>query len=180
MKVHSTQLPGVLLIELAVFGDERGFFFESYREERYATAGIDARFVQDSFSRSRRGVLRGLHFQEPSAQGKLVQVLRGSVYDVAVDVRRSSPHFGKWVGLELRAEAHCQVWIPPGFAHGFYVTSDEADFLYKSTAPHAPAHEQAIRWNDPALGITWPTASPTLSAKDAAAPALRDVRMLPL
>ena len=175
MKVTPLSLPEVLLIEPAVFGDARGYFFESYRAERYGAAGIALPFVQDNVSLSRRGVLRGLHYQHPNPQGKLVQVLRGSVFDVAVDLRRASPTFGRWSGAELSSENHRQLWIPPGFAHGFAVTSDEALFVYKCTAPYDARAERCIRWDDPALGIDWPVAGPQLSPKDAAAPLLRDV-----
>jgi dTDP-4-dehydrorhamnose 3,5-epimerase len=179
MKVTQTALPGVLLLEPKVFGDERGFFFESYHAGRYAEAGIPARFVQDNLSRSVRGTLRGLHFQEPNAQGKLVQVVAGAVYDVAVDIRRGSPHFGRWVGYELSAANKLQLWVPPGFAHGFCVTSDSADFLYKCTDLYNPAAERGIAWNDPALDIPWPVEQPLLSAKDRAAPRLADAPVLP-
>jgi dTDP-4-dehydrorhamnose 3,5-epimerase len=180
VKVSETALPGVLVVEPRVFADDRGFFFESYQVERYAGAGIARPFVQDNFSRSVRGTLRGLHFQEPKAQGKLVQVMRGSVYDVVVDVRRGSPTFARWIGFELSGETPKQVWIPPGFAHGFCVTSDSADFHYKCTAPYAPEAERSIRWDDPALAIAWPVAHPPLlSAKDAAAPLLADAPVLP-
>ena len=179
MNVVPTPLPGVLLVEPRAFGDARGFFFESFREERYATAGIVGPFVQDNVSRSARGILRGLHFQEPKGQGKLVFVTRGSVFDVAVDVRRGSPTFGKSYGVELSDENHRQLWIPAGFAHGFCVTSDFADFVYKCTEYYAPEHERSVAWNDPDLAITWPIAEPTLSAKDRAAPRLRDVTILP-
>jgi dTDP-4-dehydrorhamnose 3,5-epimerase len=179
MKIEPTALPGVLVIAPRIFADERGRFLETYHAERYAAAGLPARFVQDNYSRSQRGTLRGLHFQEPTAQGKLVQVLRGSVFDVAVDIRRGSPTFGRWFGLELDGESMTQLWIPPGFAHGFCVTSDEADFVYKCTAPYAPAHERAIRWDDAQLGIRWPVERPLLSPKDAAAPSLAEAPVLP-
>jgi dTDP-4-dehydrorhamnose 3,5-epimerase len=180
VKVVATELPGVLLVEPRVFGDARGFFFETFHAERYAAAGIPGPFVQDNLSRSGRGTLRGLHFQEPRAQGKLVQVLQGAVWDVAVDVRKGSPHFGRWVGMELSEENRRQLWIPPGFAHGFCVLSDSADFLYKCTEFYAPEVERAVRWDDPALGIHWPVAEPVLSAKDSAAPLLADAPVLPL
>ena len=179
MNVVETALPGVLVIEPRVFGDARGFFFESFRADRYAKAGIGMPFVQDNVSRSARGTLRGLHFQEPTSQGKLVYVTRGSVFDVAVDVRRGSPQFGKWFGLELSEENHKQLWVPPGFAHGFCVTSEIADFAYKCTDFYAPEHERAIRWDDPELAIAWPVAEPILSPKDAAAPVLREAPVLP-
>lgn len=179
MKVTATRLPGVLLIEPKVHGDDRGFFFESYQSSRYQAAGIPAAFVQDNLSRSVKGTLRGLHFQEPNGQGKLVQVLRGAVYDVAVDVRRSSPHFGQWVGVELTESNHHQLWVPPGFAHGFCVLSESADFLYKCTSLYSPESERGVAWNDPALAIDWPIRQPLLSPKDAAAPLLRDATVLP-
>jgi dTDP-4-dehydrorhamnose 3,5-epimerase len=177
MKVTPTSLPGVLMLEPRVHGDARGFFMESYNEREFNGAlGQDVRFVQDNRSRSGRGVLRGLHYQlPPHAQGKLVRVDSGHVFDVAVDVRRASPGFGQWVGVELSAENHRQLWIPPGFAHGFLVLSDSADFLYKTTDYYAPECEQTIRWNDERIGITWPLAPgelPVVSPRDAAAPAL--------
>ena len=179
MRVTATDLPGVLLVEPKVFGDARGLFFESFHAERYASFGIPGPFVQDNISRSARGVLRGLHFQEPFPQGKLVQVLRGAVWDVAVDVRRGSPHFGAWVGLELSEDNRRQLWIPPGFAHGFCVSSDFADFFYKCTSLYAPDAERTIRWDDPGLNIRWPLETPTLSPKDAAAPLLAECFSLP-
>ena len=180
MKVTPTELPEVLLVEPRVFGDARGFFLETFQAERYATAGIPGHFVQDNLSRSAKGTLRGLHFQEPRAQGKLVLVLHGAVWDVAVDVRRGSPRFGRWVGLELSEENRRQLWIPPGFAHGFCVVSDTADFFYKCTELYAPETERVVRWDDPALGIRWPIAAPLLSAKDRAAPTLADAPVLPV
>lgn len=179
MRVIATDLPDVIVVEPRVFGDQRGFFLETFHADRYAEAGIRATFVQDNWSRSARGTLRGLHFQEPHAQGKLVSVARGAVYDVALDVRRGSPTFGRWVGYELSEENKRQMWIPPGFAHGFVVTSDSCDFLYKCTALYRPEAECAIAWNDPALAITWPIADPILSPKDAAAPRLADAPTLP-
>jgi dTDP-4-dehydrorhamnose 3,5-epimerase len=179
MKVTETSLPGVLIVEPRVFADDRGFFIETFHSERYAANGMPPRFVQDNLSRSVRGTLRGLHFQEPNAQGKLVQVTRGSVFDVVVDVRRGSPTFAQWFGLELTGDAPKQLWIPPGFAHGFCVTSDVADFWYKCTAAYAPDCERSIRWDDPALGIAWPVAQPLLSKKDAAAPTLAEAPILP-
>jgi dTDP-4-dehydrorhamnose 3,5-epimerase len=179
VKVTETSLPGVLILEPRQFADERGFFTEIFVASRYPTLGLPAEFAQDNFSRSKHGVLRGLHFQEPNAQGKLVQVLRGAVYDVAVDVRRGSPTFGRSVGVELTGEQPRQLWVPPGFAHGFCVTSESADFLYKCTTPYAPANERSILWNDPALAIEWPIMEPLLSAKDAAAPRLADAPFLP-
>ncbi len=177
MNVLPTSLPGVVLLELAVFGDERGRFMETYRRERYATVGIDHAFVQDNFSTSVKGTLRGLHHQLTQPQGKLVHVTRGEVFDVAVDVRRGSPTFGKWFGATLSAENHRQMWIPPGFAHGFLVTSETADFAYKCTRQYAPGDERVIRWNDPDLAIDWPiagTGEPLLSPRDRAAPWLKD------
>ena len=168
MNIIPTAIPDVLVIEPKVFGDARGFFFESYNEQAFAQAtGLRVNFVQDNHSRSARGVLRGLHYQLQQPQGKLVRVVRGSVFDVAVDIRRSSPTFGQWVGVELSEENQRQMWVPPGFAHGFMVTSDSADFLYKTTDYYAPTHERCIAWNDPALAITWPAVvTPVLSAKD--------------
>lgn len=171
MKVTPTSVADVLIIESRVFGDERGFFFESFNQRDFnAATGTDLSFVQDNHSRSAKGVLRGLHFQLGQPQGKLVRVVRGSVFDVAVDIRPGSPTFGKWVGLELNEHEHRQLWVPPGLAHGFLVLSDSADFLYKTTDYYAPAQERCIAWNDPTLAIDWPLAgsAPTLSAKDAA------------
>ncbi len=179
MNVLPTELPGVLIVEPRVFGDGRGFFFESYQQRRYAEAGIPGPFVQDNVSRSARGILRGLHFQHPRAQGKLVMVLAGSVFDVAVDIRRGSPTFGQWVGVELSGENKRQLWIPPGFAHGFCVTSESADFAYKCTDLYAPEHEHTLLWNDPRLGIRWPVEQPLLSAKDAAGKPLAELTVLP-
>jgi len=176
MQVTPTAIPDVLVIEPKVFGDARGFFLESFNQKAFdAAVGRPVTFVQDNHSRSRKGVLRGLHFQQaPHAQGKLVRVIQGSVFDVAVDVRRASPTFGRWVGLELSAANHKQLWIPAGLAHGFLVTSESADFLYKTTDYYEPASERALRWDDPAFGIVWPDIgeAPTLSAKDAQAPLL--------
>jgi dTDP-4-dehydrorhamnose 3,5-epimerase len=181
VKVIPTEIPGVLILEPKVFGDERGFFLETFHAKRYADAGIPGPFVQDNYSRSVKGTLRGLHFQEPQAQGKLVQVVAGAVYDVAVDIRKGSPTFGRWVGVELSAENKRQFWVPPGFAHGFCVLSESADFQYKCTALYAPENERAIIWNDPDLAIPWPiSGAPKLSAKDAAAPRLKDAPMLPV
>jgi dTDP-4-dehydrorhamnose 3,5-epimerase len=178
MKITPTAIPDVLLIEPKVFGDERGFFMESFNQRLFREAtGQDVAFVQDNHSRSAKGVLRGLHYQlPPQAQGKLVRVVSGSVFDVAVDMRRSSPTFGRWIGTELSAANYRQLWIPPGFAHGFLVLSESADFLYKTTDYYAPASEAAVRWNDPALGIEWPDAGvpPQLSAKDQIAPGFTD------
>jgi dTDP-4-dehydrorhamnose 3,5-epimerase len=179
MNIVETALPGVLLIEPRVFGDARGFFLESWNRRTFAGLGLDLDFVQDNHSRSARGVLRGLHYQLADPQGKLVRVTAGSVFDVAVDIRRSSAHFGQWVGYELSAENHRMLWVPPGFAHGFVVTSQSADFLYKVTSFYNPADERAIRWDDPALAIAWPDLglAPTLSAKDGAAPLLADAEL---
>jgi dTDP-4-dehydrorhamnose 3,5-epimerase len=166
VKVTPTALPDVLLVEPKVFGDARGYFFESYNARRYAEAGIAATFVQDNISLSRRGVLRGLHYQYPYGQGKLAGVLRGEVFDVAVDVRRGSPTFGRWVGECLSSENKRQLYIPPGFAHGFLVTSDEALFAYKCTEYYHPETERSIRWDDARIGIEWPIDGPVLSMKD--------------
>lgn len=168
MQAIPTAISDVLIIEPKVFGDARGFFFESYNERSFALAtGLELNFVQDNHSRSARGVLRGLHYQLKQAQGKLVRVVRGSVYDVAVDLRKSSPTFGRWVGVQLSEDNHRQLWVPAGFAHGFLVTSESADFLYKTTDYYAPEHERCIAWDDPAIGIQWPgEKSPVLSAKD--------------
>lgn len=178
MKILRTTLPGVLLLEPKVFGDDRGFFMESYNQRAFDEAvGHKVRFVQDNHSRSAKGVLRGLHYQlPPHAQGKLVRVVSGAVFDVAVDMRRSSPTFGKWVGELLSAENCRQLWIPPGFAHGFLVLSDTADFLYKTTDYYAPQGEACVRWKDKNLAIEWPEIGgvPCLSVKDAAAPGLFD------
>jgi dTDP-4-dehydrorhamnose 3,5-epimerase len=180
VQVVATDVPGVLLLEPKVHGDHRGFFLETFHADRYAAAGIGGPFVQDNWSRSVRGTLRGLHFQEPHAQGKLVQVVRGAVFDVAVDVRRGSPAFGRWVGCELSEENKRQLWVPPGFAHGFVVLSEVADFFYKCTALYRPEAERSVAWNDPDLGIAWPVAAPLLSPKDAAAPRLAQAPLLPV
>ena len=170
MKVTPTAIPDVLLIEPKVFGDERGFFFESFNQNAFnQSTGLNERFVQDNHSRSAKGVLRGLHYQIQQPQGKLVRVVSGEVLDVAVDIRRKSPTFGKWVSALLTTQSHRQLWIPPGFAHGFVVISETADFLYKTTEYYAPAFERCIAWNDPTLGIDWQlTNLPSLSNKDAA------------
>ncbi len=169
MKAVATAIPDVLLIEPQVFGDERGFFYESWNRRHFAELGIDVEFVQDNHSKSGRNVLRGLHYQVEHAQGKLVRVIAGSIYDVAVDLRRSSPSFGKWVAFSLSAEDRRMAWIPPGFAHGFCVTSDSAEVLYKATDYWSPAHERTLKWDDPALAIPWPlSGEPLLAAKDAA------------
>jgi len=179
MKIEKTAIEGVLVLEPKAFGDARGFFMESYNQRQFeAAVGSPIAFVQDNHSRSARGVLRGLHFQRaPHAQGKLVRVVSGAVFDVAVDIRPGSATFGRWVGAELSADNHRQLWIPPGLAHGFLVLSDTADFLYKTTDYYAPEAEGALRWDDPVVGIAWPDAgvAPILSPKDAVAPALRDL-----
>lgn len=174
MKATPTSIPDVMIIEPKVFGDARGFFFESFNLQAFREAtGTNVDFVQDNHSRSARGVLRGLHYQIQQPQGKLVRVVRGAVFDVAVDIRKHSPTFGQWVGVELSEENHRQLWVPAGFAHGFLVLSDSADFLYKTTAYYAPAHERCIAWDDATLGIAWPAGlSPQLSAKDLAGAAL--------
>jgi len=170
VKVTAADIPDVLIIEPKVFGDSRGFFFESFNQKAFnEAAGLAPTFVQDNHSRSTRGVLRGLHYQIERPQGKLVRVVRGAVFDVAVDIRRSSPTFGRWTGAELSEENHRQMWVPPGFAHGFVVLSDSADFLYKTTDYWAAEHERCIAWNDAAIGIKWPIGdAPQLSAKDRA------------
>jgi len=178
MKVSPTPLPGVLLIEPRVFGDDRGHFFECWSASRYGEAGLGGPFVQDNLSVSRRGVLRGLHYQHPNGQGKLVTVLDGSVFDVVVDIRRGSPTYGRWWGTDLDGESHRQLWVPPGFAHGFLVTSDRAFFAYKCSEYYRPADEGSIRWDDPGLGIAWPDpgpGGPVVSAKDRGAPRLADL-----
>ena len=179
MEVLPTEVPEVLILKPKVFGDDRGFFMESFNRRTWLeTTGLDFEFVQDNHSRSVRGVLRGLHYQIRQPQGKLVRVVSGEVFDVAVDVRRSSPTFGKWAGVTLSAQNKLQFWIPPGFAHGFLVLSEQADFLYKATDFYAPKHERTIIWNDPDLNISWPsTITPELSAKDGAAPFFRDAEV---
>lgn len=180
MKVTPTAIADVLVIEPKVFGDARGFFFESFNGKAFDEAvGRHVEFVQDNHSRSAKGVLRGLHYQIEQVQGKLVRVVRGAVVDVAVDIRRSSPTFGRWVSVELSEENHKQLWVPEGFAHGFLVLSDSADFLYKTTDYYAPAHERCIRWDDPALGIEWPDLGipALLSAKDQAGAVLKDAEV---
>ncbi len=176
MKVTPTSIPSVLIIEPKVFGDTRGFFFESFNQRAFNRAtGLDVNFVQDNHSRSSKRVLRGLHYQIQQPQGKLVRVVRGSVFDVTVDLRKSSPTFGQWVGMELTEDNHCQLWIPPGFAHGFYVLSDSADFLYKTTDYYAPEFECSLVWNDPTIGIVWPIdTQPIISVKDAQGMSLAD------
>lgn len=179
MKVIATAIPDVLIIEPKVFGDTRGFFFESFNQKAFNEAtGLNLNFVQDNHSRSTKGVLRGLHYQIQQPQGKLVRVVRGAVFDVAVDIRKGSPTFGKWEGIELTEDNHKQFWVPPGFAHGFIVLSDSADFLYKATDYYAPAHERCIAWNDSDIGIDWhSTTAPILSAKDQQGVALRDAEI---
>lgn len=179
MNVDPTPLPGLLVITPRVFSDTRGFFCETFHQEKYGAHGITGPFVQDNWSHSSRDTLRGLHFQHPQGQGKLVCATRGAVFDVAVDIRVGSPHFGKWFGCELSESNRKQLWIPAGFAHGFCALSDDADFLYKCTALYAPEHEQSVAWNDPAIGIDWPTKAPLLSKKDAEAPPLSAVKRLP-
>jgi dTDP-4-dehydrorhamnose 3,5-epimerase len=175
MDVRTTPLPGVLVVEPDVFADHRGHLFEAYHEGRYAQAGIAGRFVQDNLSRSRRGVLRGLHFEAGRAQSKLVWVVAGEVFDVAVDVRPDSPSFAQWFGIRLSGDNHRQLYVPPGCAHGFCVLSDVADVIYKSTTLFAPEHARGVIWNDPTIGIDWPLASPELSERDAGLPRLQDI-----
>ncbi len=172
MQVISTDIPDVKLIQPHVHGDERGFFMETWNARAFEEAGLDLHFVQDNHSKSAANVLRGLHYQVSSPQGKLVRVVAGAVFDVAVDLRRSSSTFGKWVGFELSAHNRRQLWIPEGFAHGFVTLEDKTEFLYKCTALYEPGLERSVRWNDPALNIAWPVREPILSAKDAAAPVL--------
>lgn len=169
MNVVEMDLPGVKIVEPRVFGDPRGFFLETWNGPRYEGAGIGARFVQDNMSRSAQGVLRGLHLQHPHGQGKLVWAVEGEVFDVAVDVRVGSPTFGRWVGLRLSADNKRQLWVPPGFAHGFCVTSDHATVSYKCTTLYDPSSEVGVAWNDASIGITWPVRDPLVSEKDAAA-----------
>jgi dTDP-4-dehydrorhamnose 3,5-epimerase len=175
MNVIETSLAGVLIIEPKVFGDARGYFMETWNRAAYREAGVDTDFVQDNLSRSARGVLRGLHYQHPRGQGKLVHVLEGEVFDVMVDIRRGSPTFGRWEGVTLSAENKRQVYIPPGFAHGFCVVSETALFAYKCTEFYSPQTEGSVRWDDPALGIAWPLVEPSLSKKDADAMLLKDI-----
>jgi dTDP-4-dehydrorhamnose 3,5-epimerase len=175
VRILETDLSGCVVIEPQVFGDERGWFFESWNRERYAAHGLDLQFVQGNVSRSARGVLRGLHYQWPNPQGKLVSVLEGEVWDVAVDIRRGSPTFGRWTAAVLSADNKRQLWIPEGFAHGFVALSEHALFTYLCTAPYDREADAGIRWNDPALAIDWPVADPALSPKDARAPLLADI-----
>lgn len=179
MQVLTTELDGVLILEPKLFGDQRGFFLESYQFARYAAHGLTRPLVQDNLSRSSHGVVRGLHLQNPNTQGKLVSVLRGAVLDVAVDVRLGSPTFGKHVAVELSEDNRRQLWVPRGFAHGFSVLSEMADFFYKCDDYYSPHYEVSVRWDDPAIGIDWRVGKPSLSAKDAAAPLLADVKNLP-
>jgi dTDP-4-dehydrorhamnose 3,5-epimerase len=166
VNVIATPLPGAMVVEPRVFGDARGFFLETFHTAKFAAAGLPTTFVQDNWSRSAKNTLRGLHFQHPCGQGKLVWCVRGAVWDAIVDLRVGSPAFGRWFGLELSESNKKQLWVPPGFAHGFCVLSDEADFVYKCTELYAPENEQALLWNDPAVGVQWPVAEPLLSAKD--------------
>lgn len=181
MRTSTTPIPGPVLLEPEVFGDGRGFFMETWNAESFAQAGIEAQFVQDNHSRSQRGVLRGLHFQNPCPQGKLVRVSRGAVYDVVVDLRRSSSHFGQWAGVTLTAENRKMLWIPEGFAHGFLTLEDETDFVYKCTERYAPEFEHVLAWNDPGVNVDWPIQSiaPILSPKDAKGKALSEVLAFP-
>ncbi|MEK8088996.1 dTDP-4-dehydrorhamnose 3,5-epimerase [Thermithiobacillus plumbiphilus] len=182
MKFIPTAIPDVIRIEPSVFGDDRGFFMETWEKRKFLDAGITADFVQDNHSRSAQGILRGLHYQVQQPQGKLVRVVSGAVYDVAVDLRRSSPTFGQWVGEVLSVDNRHQLWVPPGFAHGFYVISDYADFVYKCTDYYAPEFERSLRWDDPELGITWPLVDgqpPRLSSKDAKAASLQTAECYP-
>ena len=179
MNVIPTNLPEVLIIEPKIFGDERGYLYESFNAKKFAEmTGVDLQFVQDNHSMSAKNILRGLHYQIKQAQGKLVRVVSGEVFDVAVDLRKSSPRFGQWTGVYLSAENNRQMWIPPGFAHGFVVTSDKAEFLYKTTDYWAPEFERSLMWNDPAIGIEWPiTEAPVLSGKDQVAKRLADAEV---
>jgi len=177
VKIVETAIPGPLIVEPRVFGDERGFFMETWNERAFREAGLDCEFVQDNHSHSQKGVLRGLHFQNPGAQGKLVRVSRGAVFDVAVDLRRSSDYFGQWIGVELSAANKRMLWVPEGFAHGFLTLSDDTDFMYKCTAPYAPDTEYTLAWDDPEVGIDWPQeiADPVISEKDAKGLSLKEV-----
>jgi dTDP-4-dehydrorhamnose 3,5-epimerase len=179
MQIQTTSIPDVFMIEPKVFGDERGFFYESFNARKFEElTGIATTFVQDNHSKSSKNVLRGLHYQLHQTQGKLLRVVAGEVFDVAVDIRKSSPTFGKWVGVTLSADNKRQLWVPPGFAHGFIVTSDSAEFLYKTTDYWAPEHERAILWNDPAVGIEWPIeGAPVLSGKDQQGKLLADAEV---
>ncbi len=179
MNIIETDIEGLLIIEPRVFGDDRGFFLETWNEAAFAKAGLDLSFVQDNHSRSQKGVLRGLHFQNPGPQGKLVRVTNGAVFDVAVDLREGSQTFGKWAGVELSSENKRMFWVPEGFAHGFLTLADDTDFLYKCTAPYAPGSEHTLAWDDPSVGIDWPVADldPIISEKDARGVALSDARV---
>jgi dTDP-4-dehydrorhamnose 3,5-epimerase len=179
LHVIQTPLNEVLILQPKIYGDDRGFFLEIYHIERFREAGIAAAFVQDNQSRSQRGVLRGLHYQEPNAQGKLVRCGHGAMFDVAVDIRVGSPQFGKWFGVELNDKKQQMLWVPAGFAHGFCALTDECDVTYKCTAFYDPATEQSILWNDPDIGIEWPITEPRLSTKDAMAPRLKEAKVLP-
>lgn len=181
MELIQTAIDGVLIVEPKVFGDERGFFLESWNQASFAKLGLDLDFVQDNHSRSARGVLRGMHYQLPNPQGKLVRVVAGRVFDVAVDMRKASPTFGKWVGVELSAVNKRMLWVPPGMAHGFLTLEDGTDFLYKCTAPYMPANEHSLAWDDPEVGIEWPLdgIEPQLSAKDRAGLPLADAVVFP-
>lgn len=180
MKLTPTSIPDLAIVEPKVFGDARGFFMESWNRKTFSALGLDLDFVQDNHSRSRKGVLRGLHYQLHQPQGKLVRVTSGAVFDVAVDLRRASPTFGRWEGVELSAENHRMLWVPPGFAHGFLVLSDSADFLYKTTEYYAPEHERCVLWNDQEIGIQWPLeGDPALSAKDQVGTPLRAAEVYP-
>lgn len=181
MKFSATDLPGVMLVEPEVLGDPRGFFMETWHAHKFADGGIDVRFVQDNHSRSARGILRGLHIQLQQTQGKLVRAAQGEIFDVAVDLRRDSPRFGQWTGQVLSETNRHQLWVPPGFAHGFYVLSESADVIYKCTDFYAPEHERTLRWDDPQVGIRWPLVNkqvPVLSKKDSTGLALDEMRLL--
>jgi len=179
LNVIETSLPGVRVLEPKVMADDRGFFMETYHAARFHDLGIDANFVQDNHSRSARGVLRGLHYQEPHPQGKLLRCTKGALFDVAVDIRVGSPHFGKWVAAELTEANNRMLWVPPGFAHGFCALTDDADLVYKCTAFYDAESDRSILWNDPDIAIAWPIGKPLLSAKDAGARRLKDAKVLP-
>ncbi len=182
MEFVPTHIPDVVLIKPKVFGDSRGYFLETWHESRFAAAGIATHFVQDNHSRSAKWILRGMHYQMRQTQGKLIRVTRGAVFDVAVDMRRSSATFGQWVGMELNDTNHHMLWVPAGFAHGFLTLSDEVDFVYKCTDFYAPQHERALRWDDPQVGIDWPLppgVQPTLTARDATAEGIDNIEALP-
>ncbi len=182
MEFTPTRIPDVVLIRPRVFGDSRGFFLESWEKQKFAAGGVDVNFVQDNHSRSAQNVLRGLHYQLPNAQGKLVRVARGAAFDVAVDIRRSSPTFGQWVGVELSDANHHMLWVPAGFAHGYLTLSESADFIYRCTSYYSPPDERSIRWNDPQIGVKWPLppgVDPVLSSKDAVAGSFRDAQVFP-